>query len=153
MNIIPYSELDITILPGNHKRGSVVERACSNITYGQFPPNNFGFPVGDIVLKLGYCGFGPSKKGATGLRHIWDKHHKEIGLSCPSEIPCFIETVIKQGSSVLIDHGKSTDKPLVLSSSTGMAILCQKVSQNRNIYEIITAYTRRQHPGTVIATL
>lgn len=153
MNLIRYSELNVDILPGKSKQGSVVERPCTKIDYGQFPANNFGFPVGDIVLKLGYKGYGRLKTGATGLRHIWDKHRNEIGLSCPSEIPPFLETVIRPGADVLVDHTKNADRPLVLTSTTGIAVLGHKVVEGKDIYEVITAYIRRQHRGTLIGNL
>lgn len=91
--------------------------------------------------------------GVFGLRHIWEDHANELSFGCPSEVPGFVEKVISSGTPVLIDSGKNPDSPLVVNSSHGMAVLRYVKAPEESFYDIITAYNRRNHPGTVIASI
>jgi hypothetical protein len=151
-----YQPQDITTALAGEKstKNARVANTAGSISYGMFPINNQGFPVAEIILKLGYIGFKANRDGAFGLRHIWEKHRNEIGLSSPSEIPAFIESILTPGSEVIIDHNKDPRKPLIIESSIGLLTLSLTQPQlELHHYNIITAYARKSHPGIVIATL
>lgn len=138
------------------KKNSFVCMPCGAFSFGAFPPNNAHFPEGDIRLKLGLVGYitgNNERQGAFGLRHIWEKHGSELGLTCPAETIHFIKNVITSGAQVLIDSHKNPDRPIIIESKVGMAILNLQASTHDVYYSIISAYNRKQHPGTVIAKI
>ncbi len=91
--------------------------------------------------------------GAFGLRHIWDKHRNEFNAQDASDIISFVETIITAGADIIVDTNKGPNKPLIVESSAGMAVLEPKNVMNQPSYSIITAYTRKQHPGVLIGNL
>lgn len=147
---------DVTAALANDKRSknALVANTSGVVSFGTFPSNNHSFPSGDITLRLGYVGYGAGRKGAFGLRHIWEKHKTEVMATNPEDIPAFIEAIITKGSNVIIDKDKDPNKPLIVESKVGLLTLGLKLPNNANpYYHVITAYARKSHPGTVIATL
>lgn len=123
-------------------------------SFGTFPANKHNFPAGEIYLKLGVIGFTEARKGAFGLRHIWEKHQSDLELKCIQDIPAFIEKVLSEGAEVIVDKSKSPDKPLIVESNSGLITLALETPKGLPPhYNIITAYNRKNHPGVVIATM
>jgi hypothetical protein len=147
---------DVTVEVANNKnsKNAWVANTSGLLSFGTFPENNHNFPVGEITLKLGYVGFDSERKGAYGLRHIWEKHGSEVMATSPSDIPLFIEGIITSGSTVIVDRDKDPKKPLIVKSSIGLLTLGLKQPKDSEpYYHIITAYVRKSHPGIVIATI
>lgn len=144
---------DLSILHMNHKKqkNSVIIRKGGYDNFGLLPFNNNGFESLPIKLKLGLIGFGANRQGAYGVRHIFEKHKNEIGITCPSEIPGFIERIMISGADVIVDYNKDINKVLCIESKVGMVVFARKGSNDH--YNIITAYDKRSHPGTLIARL
>ena len=154
MEIYQPSDLTQLIVEAKNHKNSYVASSKSILSFGKFPANNYGFPEGDIKLKLGHIGVGRNRLGGFGLRHIWEKHGSECGLTCPTQVPAYLESIITIGAHVLIDKDKAPDKPLILESKVGMAILTiNKPNPGASFYTITSAYSRKSHKGNVIATL
>lgn len=155
VNLIEFNNLNIALMSEKTRKNSFVCMPCGTFSFGNFPANNANFPQGDIRLRLGYTGYisRPDRPGAFGLRHIWEKHGTELGLSCPTEAINFIKNVITNGAAVLIDSNKNPDRPIIIENKVGMAILSVHANTSDVHYSIISAYSRKQHPGTIIATL
>ncbi|HAS6415324.1 TPA: hypothetical protein I7256_22710 [Vibrio vulnificus] len=158
--ILTLDEITLDVMTHNRTKNALIESANGVVSFGLFPENNNGFPSADIRLKLGYIGFTGRKKGvyvqregAYGLRHIFEKHNQELGMSCPSEVISYVKSVISPGAEILVDYRKAPDKPLVIESSTGIIVLSLNGVGANQHYNIITAYSRFSHPGTVIATI
>jgi hypothetical protein len=154
MEIYQPSDLTKILVEDKNQRNAYVASSKNILSFGRFPANNYGFPEGDIKLKLGHIGVGRNRQGGFGLRHIWEKHGSECGLTCPTQIPAYLERIITVGAHVLIDKDKDPDKPLILESKVGMAILMINTPKPGAIfYTITSAYSRKSHKGNVIATL
>jgi len=154
MEILQSSDITLNLATKTTKKNSFIANCSGVQSFGTFPSNNHGFPSVSIYLKLGIIGFGSERLGAFGLRHIWEKHGSEIGISLPSQIPSFIESILQPGSVVIIDRNKCPDKPLIIESNAGMIIVGLNQPKNAPEYfNIISAYDRRSHPGIVIATI
>lgn len=146
--ILP-TDITTAILDGKSTKNSIVCTSYGESFFSMFPHVSDTFPSGKICLKLGFGGFGLSKDGAFGLRHIWEKHRTEINATSALDIVLFLEKVVSAGSVVLIDNKKDPDKPLILESKTGMAVVEFKSGN----YYITSAYDRKSHKGTVIGNL
>ncbi len=151
------SEITEELALSSCTKNAKVMNTDGNISFGLFPANNYHFPEAEIHLKLGYIGKyqrgSRDPKGAFGLRHIYDKHKHDIGISNPNEIPEFIESIIIPGADVIIDKNKSEDKPLIIESSQGLIALGLITPNGHEPYfSIITAYNRKSHPGIVIGS-
>lgn len=148
---IHHNDLSIEWMSHKRSKNAFVTNTKGNLAFGIFPTNNNHWPELEIRLKVGFAGFGKARSGAFGIRHIFEKHGKEIGLTCPSEIPSYIESIITKGATVIVDSAKDANAALVIESQTGLVIL--RLSKDKAYYDIISAYDRKSHPGTVIATL
>lgn len=146
--ILP-TDITTAMLSDKKTKNSIVYTSGGDSFFGIFPHVSNTFPSGQICLKLGFAGFGPLKSGAFGLRHIWEKHSTEINATNALDIVLFLEKVISAGSVVIIDNNKDPDKPLILESKTGMAV----VGLNNGTYYITSAYCRSSHKGTVVGNL
>ena len=154
MQIFQPQDVTLAIANLRTQKNARVSNSRGQISFGLFPSNNHNFPVGDIHLKLGFIGNGHRRKGAYGLRHIWEKHGAELGLTAPLQVPDFIKTVLQPGANVIVDHSKSSDKPLIVESNNGLVTLgVVKPNNEPPYYHIITAYGRKSHPGIIIANL
>jgi hypothetical protein len=145
---------DVTLALANKKtqKNTRISNDIGLLSFGIFPANKHDFPVGNVYLRLGFIGFSGARKGAFGLRHIWEKHGSELGLTAPKEVPGFIDKILVPGAEVIIDNSKDPDKPVVVESSNGLITLGLVEPKNEDsYYHIITAYSRKNHPGTVIA--
>lgn len=151
--LLTLDEITLDVMTHNRTKNALIESASGEASFGLFPQNNNGFPSVDIRLKLGFVGNGRGRTGAYGLRHIFEKHHQQIGMSCPSEVVSYVKSIIKPGAEVLVDYRKAPDRPLVIESSTGIIVLSLNGVGANQHYNIITAYSRFSHPGTVIATV
>ena len=142
-------------LIAKNRKNSLIATCDGNDNFGIFPQVH-EFPSGNIYLKLGYAGYYKkgrnSPEGAFGLRHIWDKHRNEFNGQNALDIISFVETIITTGADIIVDLNKDPNKPLVVESSVGMAVLKPTIG-NTPSYSIITAYTRKQHPGVLIGNL
>jgi len=155
--LIPSSISDDT-LRNKTKPNARVTKSDGSRYFGKVPKLNDSFPEGQIILKLGKRGFfnqtSREVQGAFGLRHIWDKHRREINATTVQEVVVFVESILKNGADVLIDDNKHPNKPLVVESSIGMVILELKRPQDEDAYySIITAYERTSHPGTLMGNI
>ena len=148
-NLILPTDITTAILNDKKTKNSIVCTSSGKDSFSTFPHVSDKFPQGKICLKLGYIGFGDFRDGAFGLRHIWDKHRTEIGAVSALDVVLFLEKVVAKGSVVIIDNKKAPDKPLILESLTGMAV----VEFNNGAYYITSAYDRKSHKGVVIANL
>lgn len=154
MQIYQPSDLNQLVVAAKNNKNSYVASSKGSLSFGVFPANNYGFPTGQIKLKLGHIGVGRNRQGGFGLRHIWEKHGSECGLTCPTQVPAYLESIITVGAHVLIDKNKDPNKPLILESKVGMAILTiNKPNPGDSFYTITSAYSRKSHKGNVIATL
>lgn len=146
-----YQPHDITLIEAarKNKPNSLITNTQGHHFFGFFPANNHGLPEAEIVLKLGLIGYGYKRAGGFGLRHIWEKHGKDLGMVKPGEVVDFIESIIRPGAEIIIDTAKAPDKPLIIESSCGLVIL----SVTPSAYSITSAYNRKSHPGTVIAKI
>jgi len=156
MQIQIFQPNDVTpaIAELRNQKNARVSNNRGQVSFGLFPSNNHNFPVGDIHLKLGFIGNGHRRSGAFGLRHIWEKHGSELGLTAPQQVSAFIETILQPGANVIVNHSKSPDKPLIVESSNGLITLGMVKPNNESAYyHIITAYGRKSHPGIIIANL
>lgn len=151
MEPIHHTDLNLECMGHNKKKNSFVTTSSGSISFGIFPENNNQWPTLEIRLKLGLVGHGKGRLGAFGVRHIFEKHGQEMNLTCPSEVSGHIESVIKTGAIVMVDSKKDPNKPLIIESSTGMAILT--LSKCKTYYHIISSYKRFSHPGITIATI
>lgn len=145
-------------LNSKNAKNTKILTSLGNTFFGVMPQLNADFPEGDIILKLGDSGFYDKRtkqiKSAFGLRHIWDKHRAEIVANNATDIILFIESIITNGANVIIDNSKSKDKPLIVKSNMGMVVVELKTPQNEaSYYSIITAYIKKSHPGTLMASL
>ena len=153
MQIFQPSDITPTLLSDGSTKNSFVANTSGKHSFGNFPVNNHGSPVANIYLKLGYVGYGSVRSGAFGLRHIWEKHGAELSLSDPIDAIKFIESILQVGAHVILDQTKG-NKPVVVQSSAGLVTLGLTKPPNEDPYfNIITAYDRRNHPGTLIAKL
>ncbi|WP_126169631.1 hypothetical protein [Shewanella khirikhana] len=153
--IVIYQPSDVTTALAAQKtaKNARIANTSGQVSFGIFPLNSHGYQSAPIILKLGFIGYASQRTGAYGLRHIWEKHGQEIGISNPSDVPSFIESILIPGAEVIIDSTKSA-KPLIIESKTGLITVGFSTPPNEAPhYHIITAYTRKNHPGTVIATL
>ena len=119
----------------------------------RFPANKHNLPEGNVILKLGKVGVkrGSQRIGAYGLRHIFEKHRRDLKLKNAEDAVMFVEKVLTKGSRVFIDRLKS-DKPIVISASIGLVILEPKIVRGQEAcYSVVTAYARKAHPGVLIA--
>lgn len=142
-------------LDSKNAKNTKILTTSGDAIFGVMPQLSPDLPEGNIILKLGDSGFydrhTKQVKSAFGLRHIWDKHRIEIVASNATEIVVFIESII---TNVIIDNSKSKDKPLIVKSNMGIVVVELKTPQNEPPhYSIITAYTRKSHPGTLMASL
>ncbi|MBU1468572.1 MAG: hypothetical protein KJ868_13130 [Gammaproteobacteria bacterium] len=152
-SILTLDQITLNVMTHNRTKNALIESASSVVSFGFFPENNNGFPSAKICLKLGFIGSGKGRAGAYGLRHIFEKHGGELGMTCPSEVVSYVKSIIKPGSEILVDYKKEPDRPLVIESSTGLIVLALAGVGESKHYNIISAYTRFSHPGTVIATI
>ena len=151
--ILTLDEITLDVMTHNRTKNALIESSNGVVSFGLFPENKNGFPSVDMRLKLGFVGSGRGRTGAYGLRHIFEKHNQELGMSCPSEVISYVKSVISPGAEILVDYRKAPDKPLVIESSTGIIVLSLNGVGANQHYNIITAYSRFSHPGTVIATI
>ena len=152
--MLQHNEITLELVSLKNKKNTRVLNELGQESFGNFPANNHNFPVGEIYLKLGYIGYTNARSGAFGLRHIWEKHGTELGLQEPKEILGFIKKVLAEGAEVIVDSMKDPNKPLVVESSSGLITLALETPNNKlPNYHIITAYSRKSHPGVVIATI
>lgn len=145
-------------LDAKNAKNTKILTTSGDTIFGLMPQLSLDLPEGNIILKLGDSGFydrhTKQVKSAFGLRHIWDKHRTEIVASNATDIIVFIESIITNGANVMIDNSKSKDKPLIVKSNMGIVVVELKTPQNEPPhYSIITAYTRKSHPGTLMASL
>lgn len=148
-NTLLPTDITIATLNARNLKGSIICTSSGQHHFGIFPHVSDKFPSGKICLKLGFGGQGRFKDGAYGLRHIWEKHRQEISAKSALDIVLFLEKVISAGAEVIIDNTKDPDKPLILESKSGMAV----VAINGGNYYITSAYDRKSHKGTVVGNL
>lgn len=157
MSVFVVTDVTHQILTGKTTRNAKVTNSQGLCSFGVMPILSPYFPQGEIILKLGDRGFFSQKekklKAAFGLRHIWDRHAVEIGASSASDVVIFIEKVITQGSEIIFDKKKSPNKPLIVESSTGMVVVELLNISGVPVYSIVTAYTRKGHPGVLLGRL
>lgn len=153
IKIFQPSDITLEHVSKKNKPNSLITNQLGHISFGDFPANNHDFPEATIILRLGLIGYGYGRLGAFGLRHIWEKHRIDLGITNPSEVVNFIESIIQPGAEVLIDKKKSPNKPLIIESSNGLISLNLTNIGDQPVYSIITAYDRKSHPGNVIATI
>ena len=147
------SDITLALALTKNKKNTIISTTRGQLSFGLFPANNHGFTTGKIILKLGLIGHGYFRKGAFGVRHIWEKHGGEIGLTSPIQVVNFIESILIPGAEVILNREKSPDKPIIVESSNGLITLGLTTFKNQVAYSIITAYDRKNHPGVVIATI
>lgn len=149
IKIFQPSDITLQIAQKKNAQNTLVANSEGHHSFGMFPANNNGFPEAEIVLKLGNIGYGFLRKGGFGLRHVWEKHGSDLGLQNPYEVVGFIESIIQPGAEIIVDKSKDPKKPLIIESSWGLVALEIQAST----YSITSAYNRKSHPGTVIATI
>jgi hypothetical protein len=149
-----HTELTLEIASlSSTKQRRIINPHTEGYIYGCIPPNSI-IEAGNIFLCLGYVGHSRKKLGAFGARHIWDKHKRDLGLSIFSEVPSAVAALLVEGSDVLVDYSKGgEDKPIVVNTSSGMVSLQARIINSVVEYHVITAYDRKNHPGTVVAQI
>lgn len=157
MSVFLATDITHQILTGKTTKNAKVTNSQGLCSFGIMPTLSPNFPQGNIILKLGdrgfFCPREKKLKGAFGLRHVWDRHAVEIGASSASDVVIFIEQVITQGAEIIFDKKKSPNKPLIVESSTGMVVVELLNIAGVQVYSIVTAYTRKSHPGVLLGTL
>jgi len=148
---ILHSDLSVEWMSHKRSKNAFVTTTNGSLSFGAFPKNSAHWPELEIRLKVGFAGFGRTRSGAFGVRHIYEKHSQEIGITCPSQISGYIESIITDGATVIVDTVKDENAALVIESKTGLVIL--RLSKDKTYYDIISAYDRKSHPGTVIAMI
>lgn len=138
------------------KNTKVINPNTNNLSFGRIPQNNNNIPEGDIYLRLGLIGVTPSRSGAFGARHVWEKHKTDLQINNLQDIPHVVANILQPGSDILVDLNRNHDphRTVVLNTSAGLVILEQKHSQTGiTEYSIVTAYNRRNSRGVVIGKL
>ena len=87
-------------------KNAFVTTTNGSLSFGIFPKNNAHWPELEVRLKVGFAGFGRTRSGAFGVKHIYEKHSKEIGITCPSQVSGYIESIITDGATVIVDTVK-----------------------------------------------
>ncbi|WP_299143133.1 hypothetical protein [uncultured Vibrio sp.] len=140
-----------------NKRGTkVINPNTDKTSFGRIPKNNNGIPEGEIYLKVGIIGHGPTRTGAFGARHIWEKHKVDLKISQSTNVPAIIASILEEGVDVLVNFqaSHSPARAIVLNTNIGRVALKQEQDKNgRFSYTIISAYGNKNAPGTVIGTL
>ncbi len=144
----------------NKKNQKIINPSTGGYSFGQIPEGSGPLLGGEIYLKLGYIGHGhpndPNKKGATGARHIYEKHGLELNLDYFNLVPSFVNRILQDEASILIDKNRANyiKAPIVVNSPHGMVALGQNGSPESGIsYEIVSAYERNDQKGTKVGEI
>jgi len=137
------------------KNAFVINPNTGGLSFGKIPANNFGVAEGEIYLKLGLIGFGKSREGAFGARHVWEKHKKDLAIPSPEDTAQVVADILQEGVEVIVNfNAKKQDiRPVVLNTTKGRVVLEEKVIDGVACYTIISAYGNKNAPGTVIGNL
>lgn len=146
------SDLSEEVMSGKNTKNALIANPQTNgVSFGRIPPNNSGVSEGDIYLKLGLIGHGNQRKGAFGVRHVWEKHQKDLGIEKPDDTPLIIAEILSEGVDILISGSGS--RPIALNTKYGVVILEQKTIDQVAYYSIVSAYGKKNVTGTVIGQL
>lgn len=137
------------------KNAFVTNPNTGSLSFGKIPANNFGITEGEIYLKLGSIGFGRSREGAFGARHVWEKHKKDLAIPSPEVTAQVVADILQEGVEVIVNFDAKEQhlRPVVLNTTKGRVILEEKAINGVACYTIISAYGNRNAPGTVIGNL
>tara|TARA_R110001632_G_scaffold40314_2_gene101194 strand:+ start:73923 stop:74207 length:285 start_codon:yes stop_codon:yes gene_type:complete len=86
---ILHSDLSVEWMSHKRRKNAFVTTTNGSLSFGTFPTNNTHRPELEIRLKVG---FGRTRSGAFGVRHIYEKHSQKIGITCPSQVSGYIES-------------------------------------------------------------
>ncbi|MGL5719548.1 MAG: hypothetical protein ACRCYP_01955 [Alphaproteobacteria bacterium] len=157
---VVYSATDLNALvmaDKKQKNAFVVNPITGGLSFGRIPDNNNGIDAGEIYLKLGLVGHGKQRKGAFGVRHVWEKHQVDLGISKSEDTPSVIASILTEGADILVDMTSSSTpaRPIVLNTSLGIVVLEKKLEQGTGVvyYSLVSAYGKKNMTGTVIGKL
>lgn len=147
------SDLSDVVMNGKNTKNALITNPQTNgVSFGRIPPNNSGVSEGEIYLKLGLIGHGRERKGAFGVRHVWEKHQKDLGIIKPEDTPRIIAEILSEGVDILLS-GNTGSRPIALNTKYGVVILEQKIIDQVTSYSVVSAYGKKNITGTVIGQL
>jgi hypothetical protein len=120
------SDLSDVVMNGKNTKNALITNPQTNgVSFGRIPPNNSGVSEGEIYLKLGLIGHGRERKGAFGVRHVWEKHQKDLGIIKPEDTPRVIAEILSEGVDILLS-GNTGSRPIAAFFKIVVAQSCFK---------------------------